>query len=53
VEDTYARIDYILASPAMARRVVRAQTYIPALANWGLASDHRPVLATFTVTGDP
>jgi endonuclease/exonuclease/phosphatase family metal-dependent hydrolase len=46
-DDTYSRIDYILLSPAMARDWVKAGTYIPAIPNWGLASDHRPIVATF------
>jgi endonuclease/exonuclease/phosphatase family metal-dependent hydrolase len=46
-EDTYSRIDYILVSPAMAREWVEEETYIFTTANWGLASDHRPVVAAF------
>lgn len=46
-EDTYSRIDYILLSPGMNRELVRDGTYVLASPNWGLASDHRPVLATF------
>jgi endonuclease/exonuclease/phosphatase family metal-dependent hydrolase len=46
-DDTYSRIDYILLSPAMARDWVRAGTYIPAIPNWGIGSDHRPIVATF------
>ena len=48
-DDTYTRIDYILLSPAMARDWVKAETYIPTIPNWGLGSDHRPVVATFAV----
>jgi endonuclease/exonuclease/phosphatase family metal-dependent hydrolase len=47
-DDTYARIDYILLSPAMARNRVKAETYIPTIPNWGTGSDHRPIVATFT-----
>jgi endonuclease/exonuclease/phosphatase family metal-dependent hydrolase len=47
-EDSYSRLDYILVSPGMAKEWVKAETYIPTIANWGEASDHRPVLATFT-----
>ena len=50
VEDSYSRIDYILLSPGMAKEWVKDQTYIPVIANWGQASDHRPVLATFEAT---
>ncbi len=47
-EDSYARIDYILLSHGMAKHWVKAETYIPVIPNWGIGSDHRPVLATFT-----
>ena len=46
-EDTYSRIDYILLSPGMAHEWRTNGTYIPAVANWGLASDHRPIVASF------
>ncbi len=46
-EDTYSRVDYILLSPAMARNWVAKETYIPAIPNWGIGSDHRPILAAF------
>ncbi len=46
-EDIYSRIDYILLSPGMAREWMPSQTYILALPNWGVASDHRPLIATF------
>jgi endonuclease/exonuclease/phosphatase family metal-dependent hydrolase len=46
-DDTYARIDYILLSPAMARDWVKKETYIPTIPNWGIGSDHRPIVATF------
>jgi len=47
-EDTYSRIDYILLSPGMAREWQESATCIPTLPNWGQASDHRPLVATFT-----
>ncbi len=47
VEDTYSRIDYLMLSPGMAREWIRDQTYIPKIANWGIGSDHRPIMATF------
>lgn len=47
VEDTYSRIDYILLSPAMAREWIKSETYVLTLANWGVGSDHRPLVATF------
>lgn len=46
-EDTYSRIDYILLSPAMARVWDKTDTYVLTLPNWGVASDHRPIVATF------
>jgi endonuclease/exonuclease/phosphatase family metal-dependent hydrolase len=47
-EDTYSRIDYIMLSPGMSRESLSDGTYIFTMPNWGLASDHRPVVATFT-----
>jgi endonuclease/exonuclease/phosphatase family metal-dependent hydrolase len=47
VEDSYSRIDYLMLSPGMAREWVTNETYIPAIVNWGIASDHRPIVATF------
>jgi endonuclease/exonuclease/phosphatase family metal-dependent hydrolase len=47
IEDTYSRVDYILLSPTMARGWVTNETYIPTIANWRGASDHRPIVATF------
>ena len=46
-EDTYSRVDYILLSPAMARVWLTNGTYILTTSNWGVASDHRPIVATF------
>lgn len=47
-EDTYSRIDYILLSPGMAREWLPAESYVYATPDWGLASDHRPVVAAFS-----
>jgi len=46
-EDTYSRIDYIMLSPGMAREWVTNESYVVTIPNWGLGSDHRPVVATF------
>lgn len=46
-EDSYSRIDYIMVNQGMTREWVKDETYVLALPNWGAASDHRPVVATF------
>jgi len=46
-EDTYSRIDYILISPGLAREWVANDTYVLTLPNWGVGSDHRPIVASF------
>jgi len=46
-EDAYSRFDYLLLSAGMAREWIKDQTYVLALSDWGLASDHRPLVATF------
>ena len=46
-DDTYSRMDYILLSPAMTRGWVEKETYIPTNPNWGIGSDHRPIVAAF------
>ena len=46
-EDSYQRIDFVLVSKGMAREWITNETYVLALANWGLASDHRPLVAAF------
>ena len=46
--DEYSRIDYILLSPAMKRHWLTDETFIPKIPNWGLGSDHRPIVAGFT-----
>jgi endonuclease/exonuclease/phosphatase family metal-dependent hydrolase len=51
-EDTYSRFDYVLANRALAARVVPEQTCVLALPWWREASDHRPVLVTFSLGPD-
>jgi endonuclease/exonuclease/phosphatase family metal-dependent hydrolase len=46
-EDVYSRIDYILLSRGMAREWDREGSYVLRMPDWGLASDHRPVVARF------
>jgi endonuclease/exonuclease/phosphatase family metal-dependent hydrolase len=48
-EDVYSRMDYILLSPGLARAWVRSETYVLTMPNWGVASDHRPIVATFEI----
>jgi len=48
IEDTYSRIDYIMVSHGMAREWVTNETYVLTIPNWGVGSDHRPLVATFT-----
>jgi len=47
-EDSYSRLDYLLASLGMECELVREGTYVVTVLGWGMASDHRPVVATFT-----
>ena len=49
--DSYSRIDYLLLSPAMKRNWLANETFIPTIPNWGIGSDHRPIVAGFT-TGE-
>ncbi len=46
-EDNFCRLDYLLATKTMAAKLDRTGTYVLALPNWGLASDHRPIIARF------
>jgi len=46
-EDTYRRIDYILLSKGMMKEWVSNETFILKVPNWGIGSDHRPIVATF------
>ena len=48
-EDVFSRIDYILLSHSMEKRWVKSETYILASPDWGLASEHRPLVAAFTI----
>jgi endonuclease/exonuclease/phosphatase family metal-dependent hydrolase len=46
-DDTYSRVDYILISRGLAREWNTSGTYVLALPKWGMASDHRPIVASF------
>ena len=46
-EDTYGRIDYLMVSRGMLREWNEKETYVLAIPNWGIGSDHRPLVATF------
>lgn len=46
-EDTYSRIDYLLISRGLYHEWVRERTEVLVIPDWGLASDHRPLVATF------
>jgi len=50
--DTYARIDYILLSPVLKRNWLADETFVPTISNWGVGSDHRPIVASFTTGQD-
>jgi endonuclease/exonuclease/phosphatase family metal-dependent hydrolase len=42
-EESYHRIDYIFVSPTLRGAVDESESYVLAIPNWGVASDHRPV----------
>jgi endonuclease/exonuclease/phosphatase family metal-dependent hydrolase len=46
-DDTYHRIDYMLASPGLLPEVVPDKTYVVRSPRLAGASDHRPLVATF------
>jgi endonuclease/exonuclease/phosphatase family metal-dependent hydrolase len=46
-EDSFRRIDYLLISRGMAREWDSGQTFVIKVPNWGVGSDHRPIVATF------
>ncbi len=46
-EDSYSRIDFILLSQGMTREWRPELTSIFAVPDWGIASDHRPIIAGF------
>lgn len=46
-QDVYSRIDYILVSRGMSREWLNEATYVFSSPDWGMASDHRPIVADF------
>ncbi len=46
-EDSYSRFDYLLLSRPMAKEWRPEGSYVFTAPNWGLASDHRPVVCEF------
>ena len=44
-EDQFSRLDYIMASRGMVRELDSSYVYVTT--DWGMASDHRPVVARF------
>ena len=48
-DDTYSRIDYILLGRGLRTHWLKDESYILTTPDWGLASDHRPLVAGFAV----
>jgi endonuclease/exonuclease/phosphatase family metal-dependent hydrolase len=48
-DDVFSRIDYILVSHAMEKHWLKSESYVLSSPDWGLASDHRPLVAAFSV----
>lgn len=46
-EDTYSRVDYLLISRGLYHEWLREGTYVLRVPGWGIASDHRPLVAAF------
>lgn len=49
-DDVFSRIDYIFVSHSMESRWVKWETYVLSRPDWGVASDHRPLVAAFTIS---
>jgi endonuclease/exonuclease/phosphatase family metal-dependent hydrolase len=50
-DDVYSRIDYILLGRGLQTRWLKDETYILSTPDWGLASDHRALVAGFVAPG--
>jgi len=46
-EDTYSRIDYLLLSKGMVHEWIAEETHVVVVPDWGIGSDHRPIVASF------
>jgi endonuclease/exonuclease/phosphatase family metal-dependent hydrolase len=46
-KDRHERIDYVLISQALVPDWVALESHVLAIPDWQIASDHRPVVATF------
>ena len=46
-KNRYERIDYVMLNPAMAERWLPEKSGVYEMPDWKLASDHRPVVASF------
>lgn len=51
-EDSYSRSDYLLVSKALESSIDRHRSGVHACADWGMASDHRPVFLTLKIGQD-
>ena len=51
--DTYARIDYLLASPGLLPDILPKSSFLYSGTDWAQASDHRPVTTLIRPTNDP
>lgn len=49
-EDCYTRIDYTLVSTGLLPEAIPEKTYIPEAQHLPIASDHRPLIATFVAS---
>jgi len=53
LDDVYSRIDFLFVNRALAPRVVHERCFVYRTPEWNTASDHRPVVATFSSPSEP